>query len=713
MARDIPVGNGKLLVNFDRQYHIRDIYFPHVGKENHTDGHRFGLGVWVDGQFSWVHDSWQITQEYEEETLVSHVVLENQQLGLSILCRDTVDFHENVLVRQFVIRNALSGERRVRLFFHNDFHISETEVGDTAYYDPATKAIIHYKGPRWFLVNACREGEPAGLDQYAVGKKETAGAEGTWRDAEDGVLSGNAAVQGAVDSVGAVHCSIPSKGERVVYAWIAAGTDYDQVRLLDKLTREKGPQTLLHRTERYWRLWANVEPNDLGELPPEIRDAFKHSLLILRTQIDGNGGIMAGTDYDITSFARDTYAYVWTRDGSLVAYALDLAGYEGSTRPFFEFCSRVMDPGGYFLHKYTPQGNLASSWHPWIRDGERQLPVQEDETGLVLWALWHHFDKFHDLDFVKPFYRPIVIHAAEWMSSFRDANGLPQESYDLWEERIGVHAWTVAATWAGLKAASRFAAIFGETDLARKYASVADEMKQAADSHLWSEELGRFARSVTPVNDGYRVDAVVDASLCGLFLFGMYEVGDPRIVRTMEAIGEKLSVRTGVGGLARYEGDMYQRSVPAEDANVPGNPWFLSTLWLAQWHIARAQTPEELQPALEAITWVVKRALASGVLAEQVHPYTGEPLSVSPLTWSHSTFVQTVLEYVEKLSGFGRCGGCGQPLHERSEPVYVSRRLAVTMSPDEQAASRTQEERHQDEVRQASGCESTRDKAKV
>jgi glucoamylase len=713
MARDIPVGNGKLLVNFDRQYHIRDIYFPHVGKENHTDGHRFGLGVWVDGQFSWVHDSWQITQEYEEETLVSHVVLENQQLGLSILCRDTVDFHENVLVRQFVIRNALSGERRVRLFFHNDFHISETEVGDTAYYDPATKAIIHYKGPRWFLVNACREGEPAGLDQYAVGKKETAGAEGTWRDAEDGVLSGNAAVQGAVDSVGAVHCSIPSKGERVVYAWIAAGTDYDQVRLLDKLTREKGPQTLLHRTERYWRLWANVEPNDLGELPPEIRDAFKHSLLILRTQIDGNGGIMAGTDYDITSFARDTYAYVWTRDGSLVAYALDLAGYEGSTRPFFEFCSRVMDPGGYFLHKYTPQGNLASSWHPWIRDGERQLPVQEDETGLVLWALWHHFDKFHDLDFVKPFYRPIVIHAAEWMSSFRDANGLPQESYDLWEERIGVHAWTVAATWAGLKAASRFAAIFGETDLARKYASVADEMKQAADSYLWSEELGRFARSVTPVNDGYRVDAVVDASLCGLFLFGMYEVGDPRIVRTMEAIGEKLSVRTGVGGLARYEGDMYQRSVPAEDANVPGNPWFLSTLWLAQWHIARAQTPEELQPALEAITWVVKRALASGVLAEQVHPYTGEPLSVSPLTWSHSTFVQTVLEYVEKLSSFGRCGGCGQPLHERSEPVYVSRRLAVTMSPDEQAASRTQEERHQDEVRQASGCESTRDKAKV
>jgi GH15 family glucan-1,4-alpha-glucosidase len=39
MARDIPVGNGSLLVTFDADYRIRDIYFPHVGQENHTAGH--------------------------------------------------------------------------------------------------------------------------------------------------------------------------------------------------------------------------------------------------------------------------------------------------------------------------------------------------------------------------------------------------------------------------------------------------------------------------------------------------------------------------------------------------------------------------------------------------------------------------------------------------------------------------------------------------
>jgi GH15 family glucan-1,4-alpha-glucosidase len=35
-------------------------------------------------------------------------------------------------------------------------------------------------------------------------------------------------------------------------------------------------------------------------------------------------------------------------------------------------------------------------------------------------------------------------------------------------------------------------------------------------------------------------------------------------------------------------------------------------------------------------------------LAEQVHPYTHAPLSVSPLTWSHATVVMTVREYLAK-----------------------------------------------------------------
>ena len=96
--------------------------------------------------------------------------------------------------------------------------------------------------------------------------------------------------------------------------------------------------------------------------------------------------------------------------------------------------------------------------------------------------------------------------------------------------------------------------------------------------------------------------------------------------------------------MARYENDEYQRV----SRDVTGNPWFICTLWLARWHIARAKSSDELVKGLELISWAAKHALPSGVMAEQVHPFTGQPVSVSPLVWSHAEFVIAVCEYLEK-----------------------------------------------------------------
>ena len=59
MPRDIPIGNGSLLITFDKDYCIRDIYFPNIGMENHTEGHPFRFGVWADGCFSWMGNEWE------------------------------------------------------------------------------------------------------------------------------------------------------------------------------------------------------------------------------------------------------------------------------------------------------------------------------------------------------------------------------------------------------------------------------------------------------------------------------------------------------------------------------------------------------------------------------------------------------------------------------------------------------------------------------
>jgi oligosaccharide amylase len=667
MPRDIPIGNGSLLVNFDKRYQLRDIYWPHVGQENHTEGHPFRFGVWVDGDFRWVsNDGWVRKLAYVGDTLVTHVTLRHPDLELKLICRDVVDFHENLYLRQIVVHNEAERERAVRLFFSQDFHISSHDVGDSAYYEPERRAVFHYKGQRWFMINAKKNGSAEGVDQWAVGVKEAKGKEGTWRDAEDGRLSGNAVAQGSVDSTVGLHLVVPAQGETTAWYWIAVADCFQHVTRINRAVRQKGPETFLKRTRDYWSLWINKEEPDSVEsfahLPDDICHLYKHSLMVLRTQIDNDGAIIAANDFDIAHYGRDTYAYMWPRDGALVTAALIEAGYSEVTQRFFDFCHRVITDEGYLLHKYNPDGSLASSWHGWYYEGKKHLPVQEDETALVLWALWRHFQRFRDVEFIKPHYRGLVIRAAEWMERYRDEeSGLPLPSWDLWEERRGMHAWTVGATWAGLRAAANFAEAFGETDLVTRYRRAAEEIREGVEEHLWSPDLGRYVRMIRRREGGWEADPTLDASLCGLWYFGMFAPDEPRIVASMEAMRDRLWVKTDVGGLARYENDYYHQ-VSDDIESVPGNPWFICTLWLAQWYIAQAQSENDLEPALELLDWVTDHDLQSGVMAEQVHPYTNEPLSVSPLTWSHATLVQTVQEYLAKQAHLNRCPGCGQPI---------------------------------------------------
>ncbi len=57
MPRALTLGNGDLLINFDGNYNLVDIYWPYVGRENQTDGHVCRMGVWADGRFAWVEDA--------------------------------------------------------------------------------------------------------------------------------------------------------------------------------------------------------------------------------------------------------------------------------------------------------------------------------------------------------------------------------------------------------------------------------------------------------------------------------------------------------------------------------------------------------------------------------------------------------------------------------------------------------------------------------
>ncbi|WP_438444593.1 glycoside hydrolase family 15 protein [Gorillibacterium sp. sgz5001074] len=653
MPRQYAIGNGHFLINLDHHSYIRDIYYPYVGQLNHVGGYQCRTGMWVDGQFAWLSaPEWRKRHSYTEDSLVTEMQAVHDGLGISLTIHDGVHQRESLYMKRIVISNLLDTEREIRFFFQQDMMINETEVGDTAAYYPPNNTVFHYKKDRYFMFNGLTGSE--GIYQYTTGVKRFHGAEGTWRDAEDGALSGNPISQGSVDSTISFRTMVPAGGEAVLYYWMSAGKTLEEVKKLDKYVKDNHPGKLLDRVQIYWQRWVNKSERFYADLGPDIAKLFKTSLLIVRTQMDAGGAIIAANDTDILHHNRDHYSYMWPRDGALVAYSMSMAGYSGMVAPFFQFCSDALSPEGYLHHKYNPDGTVGSSWHPYIYEGETRLPIQEDETALVLFALWQDFAKHGNIELPQSLFRTLIRRSARFLASFIEPElGLPKPSYDLWEERYGIFTFTCSAVYGGLVAASKFCSLFGDDDRSVRFIEAAEKIKAAMLEHLWDEELGRFVRGLYREDGRWVKDPTLESSIYGIFEFGVLPANDERVVRTMTSIKEGLRIKTEVGGIARYHHDYYfQRSSDID--RVPGNPWIICTLWTAEWEIETAKSIKDLESPRRTLEWTVAHAMESGILPEQLDPFDGGPVSVAPLTWSHATFVLTVVKYVNKylqLSG--------------------------------------------------------------
>jgi len=655
MSKSLVLGNGSMLLCYDDRAQVRDLYYPYVGLENHVGrGTMHRIGVFADGRMAWLADpSWVIEINYEKETLAGDIIAHNQSLGIELHFADVVYNEKNILIRKVDIKNLRDDSREIILFFNQEFQIAETNYAATVYYDPKLKAIIHYRGRRVFLVGG--EIEHKQFDDYTVGIFNADGKQGTWIDAEDGVLSKNPIEHGSVDSTIAFHAQVSGRGTMQCVYWLIAAETIDKAGVLQEYIRVKTPDHLMKTTKDFWRAWVNKRNFTFYGLSESLVTLFKKSLFIIRTHADKHGSIIASGDWDMFQYGKDTYAYMWPRDGALIALSMDRAGYFDTATRFFSFCNDVISREGYLFHKYRSDKSLGSSWHPWFKDGKPQYAIQEDESALVLFTLWEHYRITKDLEFIEDIYNSFIKHTAEFLLRFREKHsGLPAASYDLWEEKFGISTFTASSVYGALQAAASFAELLGKHDDAREYADAAQVIQKAIMKHLWSEEDQCFYKLINIKDGSVTHDRTIDSSsVYGVFRFGVLPPDDEHLVKAFKTAREKLSVKDGFG-IARYTGDMYHRTTEG----AAGNPWFICSLWFLQYDIARAKSESELGHIIQGFEWTAAHAMKSGVLSEQIHPYTGAQLSVAPLTWSHAEYVHTVIQYLEKLEELGICEMC-------------------------------------------------------
>lgn len=656
MAKSIMLGNGKMLVGLDQHGQAKDLYYPYAGLENHI-AHQLvhKIGMFLEERFTWLDDgSWNVTVRCEKETMASEITAENHELGITLHFNDIVYNEEPVFIREIKVENKFDRKRKVKLFFNQQFTIGQTYSGDTAYYDPIANVIVHYRGRRVFLVNG--RGGKHGVDDYSVGLLGIEGKEGTYKDAEDGKLSKNPIEHGQVDSVIAIEVDVDAKDETTLHYWIIAGKSIGKVYRLNEEIWMRGAEDIIKSTKNYWKAWVNVQNFSFFGLDERAIDLFKNSLLTIRTHVNDNGSIIASGDSDMLQFGRDYYEYVWPRDAAYTAEALMKSGDFNASRRFFAFCNDILSYKGYFMHKYRPDKALGSSWHPWVSDGNEQLPIQEDETATPLFTLWKYYELTRDLEFIESIYNSFIKKTAEFMVSYRDEKtGLPRASYDLWEMYYGISTYTASSVYGALTAASKFAKLLGKTDAEKKYTDAREGVKKGILKYLYDEKESVFYKYIqTGKRDNY-IDRTIDfSSVFGVFKFGVMEADDKRLKKAFEIYVERLGLKTESGGIARFEGDIYNHV----GGDYPGNAWIITSLWLAKYYISQAKKESEMGEVQKIIGWVVDHASAADILPEQLNPYTGEHISATPLIWSHAEFVTTIVLYLEKLEELGVCNAC-------------------------------------------------------
>jgi GH15 family glucan-1,4-alpha-glucosidase len=323
-----------------------------------------------------------------------------------------------------------------------------------------------------------------------------------------------------------------------------------------------------------------------------------------------NGAIVAANCFKeyFPKEAKD-YMYVWPRDASFACVSADILQIENMQERFFDWCVNRAEgfrDGGCLCQNYSVNGPKASA------------NFQPDQTGSLLWAIWHHF-KGKPRRALK--YERLVTQAADGLCNRWKGDHFDHVTNDLWEERFTFpdlednFTYSLAACVKGLRGANEF---FPN----KKWVDVAERMFQRLEEHC----RGFFIRSYGRLNDER-----IDGSALGLvYPFDLFRVDDPRISATVEQIEKKLVIR---GGVHRYESDEYDGWMREGLQRKKGaGAWPILNFWMSIYYAKIG----DREKALQYYNWPLERV--QEFLPEQIFENNLQ-VSVRPLCWSHAMHI--------------------------------------------------------------------------
>lgn len=624
---NVILGNRDLLIGMGMKAELFAFFYPQRDFAQHVQRslaclYRDNELIWSDGP------CWQADQQYIPDTNIVHTHLKRMD-GLSM---EVIDFaHPSlpVLVRNYRVSstNGFSG----KFFYYSEFQPGEMQNKGSAFCNEEQGIVVHYN--REHYIGLCSE--PA-FQEWQIGRAhDTDRWTNAIYDMQDGHLQKKREEIGRVNSAMGWELNIGPGGSAEINIFIGAASTRDMLyQMMQGLGREDvgAMQAEVKGHCRHWLDGKRALHQGTSGSATEFSDMYKRSLLTLSLLHEPKqGSFVAAPEFDHGYEMSGGYGYCWNRDTSEVVLALLNAGYPEFCRDFFKWCKKTQLSDGSWFQRYWLDGSPASSW------GNFSASTQIDETGATLFAMdgyYRSLDAVKQAEFIDEMWTCIASAAGYLME--RTCGGLHEPCICLWESYTGIFTYTNAAIYAGLKGAANMAA--GRSDameLAKQWLERADQIKESTIREFWLPE-GYFARG----RIHGCLDTEIDASILGVCVpFNMLNTKDEKerdmVLRMIRNIEKRLGVHVNGGiGIKRYENDNY----------IDGNPWVVTTLWLAGIQLALAGPAllkgdqglykEMMGSARAYIRWAQKGCTSTGMLPEQVNKHTGRPAWAIPLGWS-------------------------------------------------------------------------------
>jgi len=319
----------------------------------------------------------------------------------------------------------------------------------------------------------------------------------------------------------------------------------------------------------------------------------------------------------------DNYKYSWLRDGSFIAYAMDIIGEHDSAEKFYHWVDKTINSHNEKYKRLIEKVNSGDKLEAidflpcrYTLDGFEARDdwpnFQLDGYGTWLWGLSEHITITKNYQLLDQFNQSIE-DTINYLTTFWN---IPNS--DCWEENIDkIHPSTLACIYGGLSSINEF---LQQENISRTTTKIRDYLIENA---IYENRFVKYIGSTS-----------IDASLLWLAIpFNVFSPKDTYIVNTVKQIEEKLLHE---GGVHRYPDDTY----------YGGGEWLLLTSWLGWYYISIGKKDE----AKGLLLWVENQADSNGLLTEQVIHHVNDKSYIDkwlilwgpvakPLLWSHAMYL--------------------------------------------------------------------------